>query len=110
MIREMKYKPFVLVRKYMKRKRRIPLVLKLLTFAFGIYAAFTLVSLQVQINDRKNEIASLNQEINEKTEANTELSQFLEDGADDQYIAQTARDKLGYVSPGERVFIDTSSK
>ena len=32
------------------------------------------------------------------------------DGVSDEYIASVARDKLGYAMPGERVFIDSSSK
>ncbi len=93
-----------------KPKKKTPLILKILAGAFAIYAVVTLVNLQIHINDKKEEIAGLDEEISEKSTINEELRDFLESGASDEYIADVAREKLGYVSPGERVFVDTSSK
>ena len=41
---------------------------------------------------------------------NAEIEAILNNEDNDEYIARIARDKLGYVSPGERVFVDISSK
>ena len=41
---------------------------------------------------------------------NKELEDSLETGTTDDDIAKIAREILGYASPGERVFIDSSSK
>lgn len=91
-------------------KKKTPLILKILAGAFAVYAAVTLVSLQLQINSKKKEINQLNDQLSEKSAMNDELREFVNHGASDEYIADVARNKLGYVSPGERVFVDTSSK
>jgi cell division protein FtsB len=93
-----------------KSKKKTPLILKILACAFAGYAAFTLVNLQININHKHDEIAKLDAQISEKSTINQELRDFLKSGASDEYIADIAREKLGYVSPGERVFVDTSSK
>ncbi|MCX7614318.1 MAG: septum formation initiator family protein [Clostridiales bacterium] len=83
---------------------------KIFLCGFAVYAAITLISLQLQINDHKSEIKSLSNDLAKQKIANTELQEVLDNGLNDEYVAREARDKLGYASPGERIFVDTSSK
>lgn len=94
----------------MKRKVKTPAVIKIVCFVFAAYASYTLISLQLQINDKNSQLSSLNKEIETKTVENDKLREVIDKGANDKYIAQIAREKLGYASPGERVFVDTSSR
>ena len=94
----------------MKKKKRVDFLTKLLVVGFSVYATFTLVSLQIQISEKKAEQAMLATQIEEQTLRNAEVKALLESDNSDEYVARIARDKLGYVSPGERVFVDISSK
>ena len=40
----------------------------------------------------------------------SQIQDVLDSADDTEYIAEIAREKLGYVAPGERVFVDISSK
>ena len=94
----------------MKKKKRVSGLAKTATAAFAVYAAFTLVSLQLQIAEKKEEQALLQAQIEEQELRNAEIKALLESENSDDYVARIAREKLGYISPGERVFVDISSK
>ena len=94
----------------MKKKNRVSGLAKTATAVFAVYAAFTLVSLQLQIAEKKEEQALLQAQIEEQELRNAEIKALLESENSDDYVARIAREKLGYISPGERVFVDISSK
>ncbi|MCI8933689.1 MAG: septum formation initiator family protein [Clostridiaceae bacterium] len=94
----------------MKKKKRVSGLAKTATAVFAVYAAFTLVSLQLQIAEKKEEQALLQAQIEEQELRNAEIKALLESENSDDYVARIAREKLGYISPGERVFVDISSK
>ena len=90
----------------MRRKKRVGLATKIFVAIFAVYAAFTLVSLQIQISAKREEQAALQAQIEEQSLRNAEIEALLNSEDNDEYIARIARDKLGYVSPGERVFVN----
>ncbi len=94
----------------MKRKKRVGLATKIFVAAFSVYAAFTLVSLQIRIGSKEEEQKLLEAQVEEQSLRNAEIEALLNSEENDEYIARIARDKLGYVLPGERVFVDISSK
>lgn len=94
----------------MKKRKRMPGVVKLALFCFALYATVSLVHLQLQISGKSAQLGEINAQIQSQTAINNELKGSLEKGASDENIAAIARDKLGYASPGERVFVDASSK
>lgn len=94
----------------MKTKAKSPVIVKILLLIFAVYAAYTLVSLQLQIREKSEDLKGLTQQVQARKVDNAELHEAIEEGVSDDYIAQVARDRLGYVTPGERVFVDTSSK
>lgn len=94
----------------MRRKKRVGLATKIFVTVFAVYAAFTLVSLQIQIGAKREEQQALQKQIEEQSLRNAEIEALLNSEENDEYIARIARDKLGYISPGERIFVDISSK
>jgi cell division protein FtsB len=72
------------------------------------YAAVLLIDLQVTLASRKQELAELQQKYEEKRIANKELELQLQQGMDEEYVERIAREKLDYVAPDEKVYIDIS--
>ena len=89
-----------------KKKRNIVLVFALLLFVS--YIGYHFVTLQIHINEQKEALAQLQQLCAEKKISNEELNDILENGGEVEYIKKIARDKLNYVNPDERVFVDIS--
>ncbi|MBQ2651427.1 MAG: septum formation initiator family protein [Clostridia bacterium] len=94
----------------MRKTRRVHIAAKLFILAFSVYAAFTLVSLQLQIREKEKKMAVLQAAIDQQELENRQIQDILDNADDTEYIAEIAREKLGYVAPGERVFVDISSK
>lgn len=90
-----------------KRKRKKGILPKIILVAFVVYSAVTLVSLQVQINQRKAENESLAAQVEEERIRQTQLQQENQAAVEDEYIINEAQ-KQGYAAPNERVFIDVS--
>lgn len=92
-----------------RRKRKVnPLVI--LVAAVALFTVAKLVSFQLQISDLQQQSRDLDEEIALKQVQNAELKESLDEGVTDESIAKIARDVLGYASPGERVFIDSSEQ
>ncbi len=70
---------------------------------FFVYVAFSFVQIRVQINDKKEQLAVLEQKIAEQEAKNAELSELLENGIDEDYIAKIARE-YGFAMPDEKVY------
>jgi len=94
----------------MRKTRRVHIAAKIFVLAFSVYAAFTLVSLQLQIREKEKRVAALQAAIHQQEMENRQIQDILDNADDTEYIAEIAREKLGYVAPGERVFVDISSK
>ena len=91
-------------------KRKMPGIAKLAMLAFLIYAAVTIVSLRSQIADKQAEFDSLSLRVQEYEDANAALQEEMQNGISEEEISELARNELSYAEPGERVFVDTSSR
>ena len=91
-------------------KRKMPGIAKLAMLAFLIYAAVTIVSLRSQIADKHAELDSLSLRVQEYEDANAALQEEMQNGISEEEISELARNELSYAEPGERVFVDTSSR
>ena len=94
----------------MRRTRKVHAAAKIFLLAFSVYAAFTMVSLQLQISAKEDEMAELQEQIESQKLENSMIQDILDSDDDTNYIAEIAREKLGYIIPGQRVFVDISSK
>lgn len=90
------------------RKVRIGFILIFAFILFIVYIGYHFITLQLQLNKDKNTLAQTKQKCTEMKEANDELNDILENDGEIDYIEKIAKDKLGYVNPDERVFIDIS--
>lgn len=91
-------------------KRKMPGIAKLAMLAFLIYAAVAIVSLRSQIADKQAELDSLSLRVQEYEDANAALQEEMQNGISEEEISELARNELSYAEPGERVFVDTSSR
>ena len=91
-------------------KRKMPVAVKIAMLVFLLYAAVTIIRLQSQISDKREELAGLTEQVEEYEQANERLRQEMQDGISEEDISELARTELSYAEPGERVFVDTSSR
>lgn len=93
-----------------RKKKRVGLVAKVLIAAFAVYATCTLVNLQLRINAANTEQMELQAQLDAQKLICAELNDAISGENHEEYIAQIARDSLGYIYPGEQVYVDISSK
>jgi cell division protein FtsB len=87
-----------------KRKSSIPTVI--FVIAFFAYFVVTLIEQQkiIYVNNVKaNDIRS---KVQSELRINEELKKYRENLESDEYIEKIAREKLGMIKPGERIFFD----
>ncbi|NLH00618.1 MAG: septum formation initiator family protein [Clostridiales bacterium] len=89
--------------------RRASLITKIVILAIILYAGISLVSLKVQIADAREKRDELQSEVDNVLQTNTELQYAIEHSTDPETIEDIARNKLGLVKPGEKIFYDVSN-
>ena len=72
-----------------------------------LYAIVMLINVQIEISEKKSEIAEIEKQIALQQIANQKMKDALEND-DPDYIEQAARNELDYAKPGEKVFVDIS--
>ena len=94
-----------------KRKRRyFLLVVALVGFAF--YAVITIIDQNVKIAEKRAELNELNQQIS-VVEIQTQHLQKVQGYEGEelaQYMEKIAKEELGYISDGERIFINVAGE
>lgn len=91
-------------------KRAGTVVLRIAVLVFLLYAVVNVVNLRTQIKSKRDELASLTLRVEEYQKANETLRQEMQSGISEEDIGEMARSELGYAEPGERIFVDTSSR
>ena len=91
------------------KHNRKSFILTLAIIAVIGYFVISLVSLQVEIKDKSQQIQTAQQTLSEAKEENTELKELADSKDNESYMERIARDVLGYVLPGESVYYDVSA-
>ena len=73
------------------------------------YFLISLVSVQLDIKEKKQELAEAQTQLEEVSGQNEDLKDLKENEDNESYMERVARDVLGYVLPGESVYYDTGS-
>lgn len=73
-----------------------------------IYICFLLISQQFDLARLSAKEDALDAQIAAEQKAATELAAQKEAAGTDEYLERVAREKLGYMKPSEKVFIDAS--
>ncbi|HEX2985858.1 MAG TPA: septum formation initiator family protein [Caproiciproducens sp.] len=91
-----------------KKKYRGSFLLRIAIFAFAVYAVMALVNQQVQISQKRQELASVKQQIQIQEIKNEDIKHALSTGANasSDYMERVARESLHLAKPGERVFVN----
>ena len=77
---------------------------------FAVYVVAVFISQQIQISGKKEELASMTQELQVQNMKNNEIKKSLDANINDnsEYIERLARTGLDFVKPGERVFVNVA--
>ena len=91
-----------------RKKKNRSFIFRISVFGFILYAAYTLISIQLQVSTLERNIDSINTSISKVKLENAELERLLSFGETDEYIEQIAREKLGFCYPDEKILVDRS--
>ena len=92
-----------------RRDGRLVLI-RVVMLVFAVYALCTVFTLKAQIKAKRQELDDLNIQVQTYEEANESLREQIQTGLTDEDISELARSELNYAEPGERIFVDTSSR
>ncbi len=87
-------------------KRRGGFLVKLAIFCLAAVVLLSLVERQIQIAEKREELAQLEAQLQAQTAKNQELQEVLDNGGMEEYAEKRARRDLDYAKPNERVFVD----
>ncbi|MCR4594231.1 MAG: septum formation initiator family protein [Clostridiales bacterium] len=88
------------------KRPKISFILVLGLILLTGYFIISIVGLRIDIKERREVLKETQQQLKEKEQQNERLQAILDAEDKKSYIEQVARDKLGYVMPGEKVFYD----
>lgn len=91
-----------------KRRKRKASIMFLLTLCVLGYFTYVLVGQEKVIRDKQNQISIVNKKIEDEKSLNAELKQQKEKVTSPEYAEKVAREKLGMVKPGEKIFVDVN--
>lgn len=91
-----------------RRTRKKSFILTLGLLLLIGYFVITFLSLQLSIKERRSVLEQKNVAYQQQLAENERLKSVVESEDKSEYIEQVAREKLGYVMPGEKVFYDVT--
>lgn len=91
----------------MSKKRKSKLGL-LIGVAILLYFTYTVIDQQKIIYSKRVEMNNIQSKIKEEAKINEELKKQKESVKSDEYAEKVAREKLGMIKHGERVFVDVN--
>ncbi|MFP4198214.1 MAG: FtsB family cell division protein [Halanaerobium sp.] len=80
-------------------------VVIIIVVVIALIAAFNFYQNMTKMNQLESKIEEIKAEIAEAEAENQRLEEQLEDSSSHEYIEEVAREKLGLVKPGEKMFI-----
>lgn len=89
----------------MKKFKRLAKLLLILMIS--IYAIFTFIAQQKTLDQYAKNCEELTSEIQEQKEYKEQLSKKKDDIESEEFIEETAREKLDMYLPNEKVYMDT---
>ena len=84
--------------------------MRLAIVSFTVYMLITIIGLQADIRKSEEQLAELEAQVTEQQLVNDEIERLIAGGNDEESAERIAREKLGYVMPDEKVYIDMSGK
>ncbi len=87
-------------------KRRVNWLKLCVLFFLAIYATYTLIKQEIEINKYEKEKQGYIEQINIAKQKHEEYKHYSEYVNTDEYIEKIAREKLGMLLPEERIYIE----
>lgn len=91
-------------------RQKFSFILMLCLLLLVGYFTIMLISVNIKQSEKKKELDRLNEIKQEQVDENARLQSVIDGGDQEEYIRQTAREKLGYVFPGEKVYYNVTPK
>lgn len=85
------------------------MITKIVIIALILYAGISLLSLKARIEDAREDMGEMQAKVEKARQENAELQYEIEHSEDEATIEDIARNKLGLVKPGEKIFYDVSN-
>lgn len=92
---------------FKKQKRNINII-HIISVLFCIYFVYTMFDQQIKINNYNSQIEMYEKDIETKNNLVDYYSKQNENIQSDEYIESVAREKLGYIKPYEKIFVDAN--
>lgn len=92
------------------RKSKKSMIFRIAFLAFTVYVAVSVTAIQVDIANRKQQLADAQAQLDEQKLIKSEITDILNSGENTEYIMKIAREKLGMAFPDEEVFVDPNRK
>lgn len=90
------------------RTKRAGAATKLVILILLLAVSLALLSVRTQMQTAQDELDTLERQVRSQTEINAGLLEDIANSGDPDSLADIAREKLGLVKPGERVFANTN--
>ena len=91
------------------RTKKTGVATKLIVLILLLAVSLSLMSVRAQMQTAQEELDALQLQVYSQTEINAGLMEDIADAGDPGKLADIAREKLGLVEPGERVFASTNN-
>lgn len=88
------------------RKLASGLSVRLVILALLLALGWQLWRMQAQLQEAQAQKLALQQQVQQQQQKNDALQNSIDQGGSQEEMERIARDELGLVSPGERVFVD----
>ncbi|MCQ2480189.1 MAG: septum formation initiator family protein [Clostridia bacterium] len=95
-------------KKAKKSRRKHSFLLTVCLISLVIVFVISLVSIKKEIDKRTAEKEQMEQMCSEEDAANEELQSIVDSGNKDEYVEKVAREKYGYIKPGDIVYQDVA--
>ncbi len=88
----------------MQKAKRSNVLVTLVVAVVLVSICIALIDIYTQINEKQNQLDSLNRQINAQAQENLDSQKLLSEEDEEKFIEKYAREKLGFARPDERVF------
>lgn len=88
--------------------KKSSLIIRVVIVALILYAGISLVNLKTQTQSAEERRDELQKQVDAAVEENEELQYAIEHSTDPEIIEDVARNDIGLVRPGEKLFYDVS--
>ena len=87
------------------QNRMATILITIVVIVMTIVVGYSVYTMKIELNENKEKIESLNKELENEQKRKEEIAEYQEYTQTDEFVEDTAREKLGLVYDDEIVFI-----